>query len=265
MEQLRNKHADEEQRKAAEETLLMSDYNAFSRPRPSKTIPLRSAFLDPETNNFYPSRTRTELMQRIKLASMPHPSYDIDGDGWVSQEDYKLSKRFDFDGNGVIDPHERKIAKSVITDEFFKAHRENLHVFGDKIANATHAENVNAVVNSKNFERTFNLLKGVEGSLKGRASKEMLGCMDTVHTDLTKHNFYTNKMDTTAWNDFDAVPRGAETQRDMNHHGSRRRLLESRKAQARAEGANGHHHAMLNVKTIPNHRIALISNFALEN
>ena len=79
----------------------------------------------------------------------------------MSQEDYKLAKRFDFDGNGVIDPHERKIAKSVITDEFFKTHREHLHVFGDKIANSSHTENVNAVVNSKHFERTFNLLKGV--------------------------------------------------------------------------------------------------------
>jgi hypothetical protein len=142
---------------------------------------------------------------------------------------------------------------------------ENLHVFGDEIANATHAENVNAVVNSKHFERTFNLLKGVEDSLKGSASKEMLGCMSTVHTNLTKHNYYTNKMDTTAWNDFDAVPRGAETQRDRQHHGSRRRLLESRKSQARAEGADAHQQATSKVKTILNHRIALISNFALEN
>ena len=89
--------------------------------------------------------------------------------------------------------------------------------------------------------------------------------MDTVHTDLTKHNFYTDKMDPTAWNDFDAVPRGAQTQRDRQHHGSRRRLLESRKAQARAEGQDSHQRATAKGKTIFNHRIALISNFALEN
>lgn len=263
MAELRNKHADEQRRKDSEETLLMSDYNPFSRPRPSSALPLRSAFLDPETNNFYPSKTRSELMRRIKLASMPHPSYDIDGDGWVSQEDYKLAKRFDFDGNGVIDPHERKIAKAVITDEFFKAHKENLHVFGAKIANATHAENVNAVVNSTNFERTFGLLKGVEDSLKGRASKEMLGCMDTVYKSLTKHNFYTNKFDTSAWNDYDAVPRGPHT--DMNHNGSRRQLMESRKAKSRLEGNDFHQKAISKEKNFRNHRISLISNFALEN
>lgn len=176
-----------------------------------------------------------------------------------------MAKRFDFDGNGVIDPHERKIAKSVITDEFFKAHRENLHVFGEKIANATHAENVNAVVNSTNFERTFGLLKGVEESLKGRASKEMLGCMDTVHKSLTKHNFYTNKFDTSAWNDFDAIPRVAQTMHDMNHNGSRRRLLESRKAKSRLEGNSFQQKATSKEKTFRNHRISLISNFDLEN
>ena len=191
--------------------------------------------------------------------------FSQDGDGWVSQEDYKLAKRFDFDGNGVIDPHERKIAKSVITDEFFKAHKENLNVFGEKIANATHSQNVNAVVNSTNFERTFGLLKGVEDSLKGRASKEMLGCMDTVYKSLTKHNFYTNKFDTSAWNDFDAIPRGHESQREMQHNGSQRRLFESRKAKSRAEGNDFRAQAASKEKTFRNHRISLISNFAIEN
>lgn len=183
----------------------------------------------------------------------------------MSQEDYKLAKRFDFDGNGVIDPHERKIAKSVITDEFFKNHRGHLHVFGDKIAQATHAENVNAVVNSKNFERTFGLLKGVEDSLKGRASKEMLGCMDTVHKHLTQHNFYTDKLDTSAWNDFDAVPRGRDSARDLQHCGSRRRLLDSRRVEARSAASQSQKRAADQVKTRSNHRIALISNYALEN
>lgn len=204
-------------------------------------------------------------MKRIKMSALPHPSYDIDGDGWVSQEDYKLAKRFDFDGNGVIDPYERKIAKGVITDEFFKAHKENLHVFGDKIANASHEENVTAVVNSKNFERTFGLLKGVEESLKGRSSKEILSCMDADRKNLTKHNFYTNKFDTTAWNDYDAVPRGDTRHRDLQHHGSRRRLLESRKAKARMEGDYYQDKATAGERSFRNHRISLISNVALEN
>lgn len=85
----------------------LGPYNAFSRPLRSKTMPLRSVLLDAAVNNFPPSRTRTELMQKIKLTSAPHPSYDLDKDGYVSHEDYRLAKRFDFDGNGVLDPEER--------------------------------------------------------------------------------------------------------------------------------------------------------------
>lgn len=118
----------------------LGDYNAFSRPRSSAVAPLRSAFLDPEVNNFPKSRTRSELMKRIRYASMPHPSYDLDNDGYVSRDDYRLAKRFDFDGNGLLDPEEREIGKRVLTDEFFKRHAHDLHNFGPEFVNRPHKE-----------------------------------------------------------------------------------------------------------------------------
>jgi hypothetical protein len=42
-----------------------------------QVVPLRTVFLDPAVNNFPKSRTRTELMKRIKLSGEPHPSYDL--------------------------------------------------------------------------------------------------------------------------------------------------------------------------------------------
>ena len=44
--------------KAQSEIDALGDYNAFSRPRPSQTAPLRSCLLDPEINNFPLSKTR---------------------------------------------------------------------------------------------------------------------------------------------------------------------------------------------------------------
>lgn len=41
-------------------------------------------------------------MKRIRATSIPHPSYDLDNDGYVSMQDYRLAKRFDLDGNGVL-------------------------------------------------------------------------------------------------------------------------------------------------------------------
>jgi len=59
------------------EIMSLGNYNAFSRPRVSTTAALRSVFLDPEVNNFPPSKTRSELMKKIKVSGAPHPSYDL--------------------------------------------------------------------------------------------------------------------------------------------------------------------------------------------
>ena len=92
----------------------------------SLTVPLRSCLLDPEVNNFPLSKTRSELMKRIRYRSIPHSSYDVDCDGFVSTSDYKFAKRFDLDGNGVLDPEERKICKQVLAEEFFQSHSHDI-------------------------------------------------------------------------------------------------------------------------------------------
>jgi hypothetical protein len=174
-------------------------------------------------------------------------SYSQDGDGYVSQDDYKLAKRFDFDGNGVIDPYERNIAKHVIADEFFKAHKDHIHVFGPEIASSTHEENVSRLEKAPNFERNLSLLKEIENSLRGRSSKEMIACMGagntTTATGTTTGNnniatatmFYSNKLDTTAWNTSEGVPLSERSLSTLTHHGSRNKLLESRKYSQRSE------------------------------
>eukprot|EP00602_Paraphysomonas_sp_CaronLab_P006034 CAMPEP_0185018442 /NCGR_PEP_ID=MMETSP1103-20130426/1165_1 /TAXON_ID=36769 /ORGANISM="Paraphysomonas bandaiensis, Strain Caron Lab Isolate" /LENGTH=315 /DNA_ID=CAMNT_0027548255 /DNA_START=283 /DNA_END=1230 /DNA_ORIENTATION=+ len=224
----------EKRRQQREDDEVMNQFNPFSRPRASMEYPNRSVFLDPKVNNFARCKTRTELLKQIKSASIPHRSYDIDGDGYVSQDDYRLAKRFDFDGNGLIDPYEKKVAQHVIADEFFKKHRDNIHVFGPKIANATHKENVRALETANNFERTLNTLKQVEDSLRGRSSEEMLSCMESVDHDIIKHNFFTDKSVANAWTSTSAIPMTSRTLVGP-HNGSRKRLLESRRMRSREE------------------------------
>ena len=119
-------------------------------------------------NNFAPSRTRSELMKKIKLSGTPHPSYDLvcniyknisgqlfklfwhiqDLDGYVSQEDYKLAKRFDLDASGILDSNERRVGQIVLAEEFFQKNKDNLHYFGPRIAKNTIKQNVDQLVNS---------------------------------------------------------------------------------------------------------------------
>lgn len=245
--------------------MLLGDFNAFSRPRASDSAPLRSVLLDPKVNNFPPSRTRSELLKRIKSTCAPHPSFDIDGDGWVSQEDYRLAKRFDFDGNGVLDPEERNIAKKVIADEFFKEHADQLHLYGDKLAENSHRKNVENLANAYSFERTFNRLKQTEARLKAGQAGAIIDCITLPDDSLTRHNFFTNKFDTSAWNDFDAIPRNASQFQDGDHHGSRKRLMFSRTQIERTVGEERLQLASNNLPYRNTRRSCGISNVAAEN
>jgi hypothetical protein len=213
----------------------LGDYNAFSRPRVSRVLPLRSTLLDPNVNNFPRSKTQSELQKKIRVSGAPHPSYDLDADGYVSQEDYRLAKRFDFDGNGVLDPGERQIGKRVLADEFFKTHAHELEVFGPSFATCTHKQNVENLTNAYSFERAYDRLKSIERTLIAESSKPILECMQVPEamSNLVKHNYYTNKFDATAWNDFDAIPRSSSAFGLHDHGGSRKRLLFSRREDQR--------------------------------
>lgn len=69
-------------------------------------------------------------------------------DGYVSQHDYRLAKRFDFDGNGVLDPDERHVGKQILADEFFKRHADHVYMFGPTYSMDNHKFNVQKLVNS---------------------------------------------------------------------------------------------------------------------
>lgn len=250
----------------AAEIEALGDYNAFSRPRNSNKLPLRSVFLDPEVNNFPKCRTHSELMKRIRASGTPHPSYDLDGDGYVSQEDYRLAKRFDFDGNGVLDPDERKIGQRVLAEEFFRRHLHDINKFGGSIANRTHAGNVEALVNAYSFERAYDKLLEKERTLVAESSAPIMDCMRYMGGDhILTHNFYTNKFDATAYNDLDAIPRATSTLALDDHGGSRQRLLFTRKEIMRCENQDKINSIIDQKPKAQTRRVNLITNMSIEN
>jgi hypothetical protein len=244
--------------KAANEQL--GEYNEYSRPRPSTSYALRSAMLDPNVNNFKPSKTRSELMNKIKASGIPHRSYDIDGDGWVSRDDYVISKRFDLDGNGVLDTDEKLIAKKIVAEEFFRSHMHHIHLFGKKFIGKSFKENVQNLITSKVFERTYSRLKATELRLKQSGSIEMIEGMTIGDQRLLKYNFYNNKFDSSAWNDNDAIPRAESFMLPIN--GSRKKLLFQRKQDDMI-----HNKEIFDDKYIISRypRVNLISDMAVEN
>ena len=50
------------------------------------------------------------MFKQRKAESIPHISYDLDGDGYVGGRDLVIAKRFDLDGDGILNAVERENA-----------------------------------------------------------------------------------------------------------------------------------------------------------
>eukprot|EP01041_Mallomonas_annulata_P009847 gene9846-20482_t len=246
---------------------MLGPYNAFSKPIPSTTHPLRSAFLDPEVNNISPSKSRTQLISRVRAACVPHPSYDVDGDGWVSQEDYRTAKKYDLDCDGILDLDERKITKEVIIEEFLNENNKGLRALG---ALGGRWKTIEDTLRSSELQRDLSLPQIVNALHQAKfalrmSTRELMCPADYDAAGTRTQRYFTDKMDCTAWNDYDTVPRFTSSYGLEDHGGSRRRLLFSRKQKA-TEGCQVKLETALSSKPrLDTRRHCLITNPSVEN
>ena len=75
-----------------------------------------------------------------------------DNDGYVSQEDYKVAKRFDFDGNGILDANEKQACKKVLAEEFFRNNADDMEYLGPEFAQNSFEQNVDMIANARRFD-----------------------------------------------------------------------------------------------------------------
>ena len=82
--------------------------SVWAVPRHSIVVPLRSNLLDPNNRNIhFPAQNLEELRMRRNSVNKPHLSYDIDGDGFVSQADLRIGKEIDLNKDGIIQENEK--------------------------------------------------------------------------------------------------------------------------------------------------------------
>jgi len=58
------------------------------------------------------------LFEKRKAESIPHISYDLDGDGYVGFKDLVISKHFDLDKDGILNDQERNNALQAVKEGF---------------------------------------------------------------------------------------------------------------------------------------------------
>jgi len=82
---------------------------------------------------------------------------------------------------------------------------------------------------------------------------------------LTKHNYFVDKFDTTAWNDFDAIPRSSSQFGKDEHAGSRKRMMFIRMETLRQSGNIKLEDSWEKAPKVNTRRTNFITNVAMEN
>ncbi|CAM9978369.1 unnamed protein product, partial [Pylaiella littoralis] len=195
-----------------------------------------------QVNNIPHVGTQSDFRALIKAQNIPHPSYDIDGDGVVSQEDYALAKRFDINGDGILDEAEKVVGRRIMAEMFLENHQHDMHLYGQGLAqkarNANRkgdsmTANVDDISRSRGFKKIMSGLREKEKNFVNHGSEGVKECVTLKAKSLTRHNFFSDKFDTTAWNDFTRDPRDADWLESRRHDGSRNQMYFMRKVEAR--------------------------------
>ena len=84
-------------------------------------------------------------------------------------------------------------------------------------------------------------------------------------SQLVKNNFYADKMDVTAWNDFGAEPRAPDFVKNGKHSGSRHAMFNLRKNIEREVCQKRLDAAEAKKPQYSTRRVALMTNVAIEN
>ena len=213
--------ADKKKNKSKQRKKIDPSDTRYRRPEASRKIPLRSMFLDPAVCSFQPSTTRKSLMRKIREINLPHQSYDIDGDGIVSQGDLFCAKRFDVNNDGVLDENEVNVGRLVIAEDFFKNHKDKArHYFGPEYTDLSIEESVGAICKNYSLDGIVRKLQSVEQDIGLTSSQQMRHLLHyQTKADLARP-------DPTS---FSASVKATDT-----HNGSRAALFAVRRAQDRS-------------------------------
>ena len=127
------------------------------------------------------SRTRSEFKKKLRGVNVPHWSFDLDGDGEVSHDDYKISKALDALGTGQLSPVQRTRGRKTLASQFFRNHQRDAHLYGSqwtaRPGSAAAEENAERLATNPSFNYSLCKLNMKEKRLINHGSYDMTVCM----------------------------------------------------------------------------------------
>ena len=147
-----------------------------------QTAQLRTRLLEP--NDPLPVHTnRNKLMSDLhKTKCHAHPSYDLDGDGVVSIDDYKLAKDMDTDGSGHIDEEETRLGRIKLARNFFEMKNQVTSRYHRKDWREMDKQSA-ALVKEKHFGRSLKKLQKQLTIGQQRGGRDVIDSLTNSHFD----------------------------------------------------------------------------------
>lgn len=125
-----------------------------------------------------PHATRSSLRAERRVNLRPHSSFDVDGDGFVSQDDYRIAKQHDVDRNGTLSEKEREVAITA------RSHYMGTRLQDDEIGGNARARRLMsslreapALTDRYTLNRRMNNADVSIRSLKQRSSNQLKECL----------------------------------------------------------------------------------------
>jgi hypothetical protein len=143
-----------------------------------------------------PAQTLEERLLKDARGSKKHAAHgmhkdlmhlvDIDGDGHIDAEEFKLYEKLrhvhakDIDGDGIIDEQEHRVAREaagrrIMSEDFVKRNAGGMWQYGNEYCHKNDDELLHQIANEKYFSSTMKRLKGRERLVRLSGSRGVLG------------------------------------------------------------------------------------------
>ena len=105
-------------------------------------------------------RSRSEMMQFRRESMLPHHTFDVDGDGVVSSEDFKLAQAFDINKDGTLDLDERHELRKDMVNTLITKYRRLPHSEGEEAEQMIRrfTKDLESTVEASDFIHNYNKL-----------------------------------------------------------------------------------------------------------
>ena len=163
--------------KPAEPVVEVDPERRWIKPIRDSTRPLRTMLMD-DNNPLPRHKTQKGLLRSYAALNRAHSSYDLDGDGIVSINDYKIARDMDTDNSGIIDQEEHDIGREQLARKFYE--EANEYTQRNKLNHLQIKEKAHnlATLPEKQFGRRYQRLKRKLWIKESRGGINAINCLN---------------------------------------------------------------------------------------